>query len=460
MEKLTIVSLDGHAQMPPSAWPEFLEKRYHDKLPGLNAENELYTAIMGRFGTRNHGGDQLDIFDTDHALRNGGAQGVWSLEPRIAQMDREGIAAEFIHNGDSRACGIFFQSSNTDYPMELCQAGVKAYNRWLHATFGPEPDRLYLIGMQGGAPWRDVGELVEELDWTADHGFRAATVPGYVVYPGLPPLFDPYWDPYWARCEERGIHLWMHAGQGERQGELGAIFHRVRKQIENEKGDLNEAAIRLSTEFNKGQIFASVKPRRAMWQMMMGGVFDRFPKLRLVLSEIYGDWMPRTFKYLDEQFEAHGDKLPAKHKPSEYWQSNCINGLSFIRRCEVAMRHEIGVDTMAFGRDYPHGEGTWPNTTLWLRDALGGIPETEARAILSGNAIRILGLDQTNLDSIAARIGLPAGEVFGKHPPLPEDLVAHFQKRAQYTAEPEGDERIPEMDVMMQEDLWRVRALA
>ncbi len=460
MEKLTIVSLDGHAQMPPSAWPEFLEKRYHNHLPGLNAENELFTAIMGRFMTRNHGGDSLDIFDTDKALRDGGWQGVWKLEPRIAQMDREGIAAEFIHNGDSRACGIFFQSSNTDYPMELCQAGVKAYNRWLHATFGPEPDRLYLIGMQGGAPWRDVGELVEELDWTADHGFRAATVPGYVVYPGLPPLFDPYWDPYWARCEERGIHLWMHAGQGERQGELGAIFHRVRKQIEQEKGDLNEAAIRLSSEFNKGQIFASVKPRRAMWQLMMGGVFDRFPKLRLVLSEIYGDWMPRTFKFLDEQFEAHGDKLPAKYKPSEYWQSNCINGLSFIRRCEVAMRHEIGVDTMAFGRDYPHGEGTWPNTTVWLRDALGGIPEAESRAILSGNAIRILGLDQAKLDSIAARIGLPASEVFGEHPPLPEDLVAHFQKRAQYTAAPEGDERIPEMDVMMREDLWRVRAIA
>jgi predicted TIM-barrel fold metal-dependent hydrolase len=460
MEKLTIVSLDGHAQMPPSAWPEFLEKRYHDKLPALNAENELYTTIMGRFMTRNHGSDSLDVFDIDHALRDGGWQGVWNLDARIAQMDREGIAAEFIHNGDSRACGIFFQSSNTDYPMELCQAGVKAYNRWLHATFGPEPDRLYLIGMQGGAPWRDVDEAIAELDWTADHGFRATTVPGYVGYPGQPPLFDPYWDPYWARCEEHGIHLWMHAGQGERQGELGAIFHRVRKQIEQEKGDLNEAAIRLSGEFNKGQIFASVKPRRAMWQLMMGGVFDRFPKLRLVLSEIYGDWMPRTFKFLDEQFEAHKDKLPAKHKPSEYWQSNCINGLSFIRRCEVAMRHEIGVDTMAFGRDYPHGEGTWPNTTLWLRDALGGIPEAESRAILSGNAIRILGLDQGKLDAIAARIGLPTSEVFGKHPPVPEALVAHFQKRGQYTADPEGDERIPEMNVMMQEDLWRVRALA
>ena len=67
-------------------------------------------------------------------------------------------------------------------------------------------------------------------------------------------------------------------------------------------------------------------------------------------------------------------------------------------------------------------------------------------------------MDSKKLDSIAARIGLPASEVFGKHPPVPEALVAHFQKRGQYTADPEGDERIPEMDVMMQEDLWRLRA--
>jgi predicted TIM-barrel fold metal-dependent hydrolase len=460
MEKLTIVSLDGHAQMPPSAWPEYLEQRYHKFLPDLNVENQLYTSIMNRFASRSHDTDNYEIFDLDHAYRDGGVQGVWELDERIKQMDREGIAAEFIHNGDFRACGLFFQSSNTDHPMELCQAGVKGYNRWLHDTFGSEPDRLYLIGILGAAPWRSMDELLAELDWIADRGFKATQVPGYVTYPGQPPLFDAYWDPFWKRCEERGIHLWMHAGQGERQGELGGIFHRVRMQIEKEKGDLNEAAQRLSSEFNKGQIFASVKPRRAMWQIMMGGVFDRFPKLRLALSEVYGDWMPGTMRYLDEQYAQHKDKLPATRKPSEYWQSNCINGLSFIRRCEVELRHQIGVDTMAFGRDYPHGEGTWPNTTLWLRDALGGIPEAEARAIMADNAIRILGLDGAKIASIAARIGLPASEVFGDHPPLDPKLIAHFDKRAQYLAPAEGDERMAEIDKMMQEDLWRANVYA
>ena len=460
MEKLTIVSLDGHAQMPPSAWPEYLEKRFHQFLPALNKEDEVFRGVTGHFFERLHGASQHPIYDFDHAVRDGYGFGVWDREKRIHEMDREGIAAEFIHSGDNRACGLFYQSSNRDHTMDRCQAGVKAYNRWLKDTFGPEPDRLYLIGILGSAPWRDVDEMIAELDWIADNGFKATTLPGFTTYPGHVPLFDKYWDPFWARCEERGMTLWMHAGHGERQGELGAMFHRVGNLIAEEKSDIPTAIDKLSKEFFNGKIFSSVKPRRAMWQLMMGGVFDRFPKLRLVLSEIYGDWMGRTFDFLDQHFEANRDKIAAKRKPSEYWRSNCINGLSFIRKCEVDLRHDMGVETLAFGRDYPHGEGTWPNTIEWLRDALGGIPKDEAVGIMGGNVIRILGLDKAKLDSIAQRIGPSMDAIFGQHPPLSDDLIAHFDRRAQYLAAPEGDERIPEMDAMMQEDLWRLRAVA
>ena len=459
-KKITIVSMDGHAQMPPEAWPKYLDKRFHDQLPALNVENSDFVGVSSHFFNRMHNASLYDIYDHENAVRNGYGLGVWDHKIRMQEMDREGIAAEFIHSGDPRAIGLFFQSSNRDHTMDRCQAGVKAYNRWLHDTFGSEPDRLYLIGILGSAPWRDVDELVEELDWIADHGFKAATLPGFTTYPGQPPLFDKYWDPYWARCEERGIFLWMHAGQGERQGELGAMFHRIGESIREEQYDIPTAIEKLSKQFFNGKVFSSVKPRRAMWQLMMGGVFDRYPKLRLILSEIYGDWMGGTFKYLDEQFEAHRDTIPAKRKPSDYWRSNCFNGLSFIRRCEVALRHDMGVERLGFGRDYPHGEGTWPNTIEWLRDALGGIPKDEALAIMGGNAIKVLGLDKAKLDEIAARIGVPEDAVFGKHPPLSEDLLAHFNRRGQYLGKPEGDERMTEIDGMMQEDLWRAHALA
>jgi hypothetical protein len=80
------------------------------------------------------------------------------------------------------------------------------------------------------------------------------------------------------------------------------------------------------------------------------------------------------------------------------------------------MRHEIGVETIAFGRDYPHPEGTWPHTKQWLQDAFAGVPEQELRLMLGENAIRFFGLDRARLAEYAKRIGFTVGEITGGEP--------------------------------------------
>ena len=70
------------------------------------------------------------------------------------------------------------------------------------------------------------------------------------------------------------------------------------------------------------------------------------------------------------------------------------------------MRHEIGIDSLLFGADHVHYEGTWPNTWDWIRDAFQGVPEQEARAILGDNAIRVFNLDAAKLNTIVAAIEL------------------------------------------------------
>jgi hypothetical protein len=192
-----------------------------------------------------------------------------------------------------------------------------------------------------------------------------------------------------------------------------------------------------------------------MWQLMLGGVFDRFPRLKLVMNEVYADWMPATISHLDEAYERNRADLPAKRKPSEYWRENGLTCLSFVHKAEVAMRREIGLETLAFGRDYPHTEGTWPNTKAWLRDAFAGVPEDEIRAILSDNAIRYFGLDRAKLAAHAARIGFRLEEITGPGPAVDPALIAHFDARGDYSKPAEGDTRIPEIGAMLREDLWR-----
>ena len=188
-----------------------------------------------------------------------------------------------------------------------------------------------------------------------------------------------------------------------------------------------------------------------MWQMMLGGVFDRYPGLRYMPTEIRLDWIPATLAHLDQFYEEHREDLPAKRKPSEYWQSNCMAGASFIHKAEVEMRHEIGVETMLFGRDYPHPESTWPNTRDWWRDAFDGVPEDELRLILGENAIRFLNLDRDRLVEIARRIG-PTVEEIHAGEPVTGPLLESFALRGGYLKPSEGDSQIPMVDKVLQED--------
>jgi hypothetical protein len=125
-------------------------------------------------------------------------------------------------------------------------------------------------------------------------------------------------------------------------------------------------------------------PRRVIWQLMLGGVFDRYPDLKLALTECRADWLPDTLSMLDARFD-EGD-TPLLMRPSEYWERHCFVTASSIHRAEVEMRDDIGLDQLMFGVDYPHPEGTWPNTWDWLRFAFAGVPEDDARRILASSA--------------------------------------------------------------------------
>jgi predicted TIM-barrel fold metal-dependent hydrolase len=450
VDELVIVSVDGHAQMPQELWPEYLEAEHHHLLPGLQEEQDLYWSVNELVFDRAY--PDPELFDGDGVYRAGNWKGLYDVDVRLAEMDREGIAAEFINSGDGRIIALFFEIGNRVHTADACQAGVRAYHRWLHETHGAHLDRLFLIGATGSAPCADLDRSLADLDWIADHGFRATAIPGKTVYPGEPSLLDPHWEPFWARCADRGLHLWIHGGHGQDQASLSKEVERAHAQWVAASRDPERFWEILITSVFNGELLDSAKPRQAMWQVMFSGVFDRYPDLKLNMNEVRGDWIPATLRHLDAVWAAHRDELPAKQPPSDYWQSNCQAGLSFVHKAEIEHRHEIGVETIGFGRDYPHSEGTWPNTHQWLADALAGVPDDEVRAILGENAIRTFGLDRDSLAAIATRVG-PSIETITGAAPVDPALLAHFGDRGGYLKPFEGDRRIPEIDALLQDDL-------
>lgn len=424
MDEVIIVSADGHAGMPDSAWPDYVEERYHEHLPAARVESERYLAFQRML--TGFTPEALSVMDPDGLLESGAWEGIWDLDRRLAEMDRDGIAAELVIPGDARSAGVFTSFFRT-WPDELTEASKRAYQRWAADTFGPATDRLLLLG---DVPWAcDMSETLATLEWLKDHRFAAVYAPGRAVRGEFRPLYDESFDPYWAKCVELGLPVVMHAGHGKDPEKYTARFRAIVENMEaHGRNNLLEEIQHYAEDFFQ----LDLRPRQLMWQMMLGGVFDRHPDLRLFMIELRGDWLPATLGHLDETYLRARADLPAKKLPSEYWQSNCLAGLSFMHKCEVEMRHDIGIETMAFGRDYPHPEGTWPNTNEWLTDLFAGVPERDVRQILGENMVRFLGLDRERLAAVATRVGPTVDELTGRTTPLDPKLAEIFQNRGGY----------------------------
>ena len=97
--------------------------------------------------------------------------------------------------------------------------------------------------------------------------------------------------------------------------------------------------------------------------------------------------------------------------PSEYWARNCYLGASQMVRRITDSRNVIGVDRIMWGADYPHHEGTFPNSKVALRLNFNGVPEAEVREMTSGIAARLYGFDLDLLQPIADRVGPTVGEI-------------------------------------------------
>ena len=447
MDRVIIVSSDSHAAMPSELWSTYLEQRFHEHLPQIQYESDLYAdsvMAMSRMTMT-----RPEIYEDHHT---GGYRGVYDLDIRLAQMDREGIAAELVYHGDSRVGDIAHNIMGHAWEFEVWDAGARAYNRWAAETFGSATDRLLLVGAIGSGV--DMDGTVAELRWLADQGFTGTYAPGFVTYEGQPPLFDDYWEPFWTECEALCLAVVVHAGYGFAQGTIYEDVDRIVKEVKAANGTEMDLITRLGNEVYY-EFFSDLKARKVMWQMMFSGVFDRHPALKLVCTEIRLDWIPSTLAHLDVVYEAHRGSVAGQQRPSEYWHSNCLAGASFVHKVEIEKRKEIGVDTILFGRDYPHPEGTWPNTPDWLRDCFHDVPENELRAMLGGNAIRFFGLDLEHLSSIAEKIGPTVEDIVGSDP-VDQELLAIFDGRGGYLKPWEGDQRVPDISSMVERDLTAI----
>lgn len=432
--KLCIISGDGHAGTKVANYREYMPSKYRDALK--IAEQEEREFLLVTEGQSRFPEEALEIIDDRNAIRSGGQSGGWDPQRRMREMDAEGVAAEIIHQGHQHAAMPFFSIINRPSTPELRQVGAQAYHRWLADHMAATHGRTF--GVADPGPCHDMSAAVKELHWLAKNGFVSVGVPGIVADASLPPLYDAYYEPFWAACEELGLVLSIHAGWGLNQGLFFKFADMMTAGQPIEEAAREGKFISMAEELKKSRRSPNalgMEPRRAMWQLMLGGVFDRYPRLKLALTEIRAEWLPATLNFLDSQLTASGATLGKK--PSEYFRHNCYVTPSSPKVEEIAMRHEIGVDRFIFGTDYPHPEGTWPNTREWMQTVFAGVEENEARLILGENAMDCYNLDRSALRAIAQKIGPQPADILVQGGGASAQVINDFDRRANFKVPPE-----------------------
>jgi len=390
MDRYLVISSDGHVGLPPERYRDYLESRYHALFDEtVQKEIEARKEHEKRF--------LIDDFNTKWRARVGdGLEGAWDGAIRNRVLDADGVAAEVLfpdgiteRNAPPFGADIGLRPSAKN--AELQWAGARAHNRWLADFCKHDPHRR--IGLAVIPALYDLDQTAREIEWAAANGLKG------VFFPAFTEGYDMYnhtkYYRIWSMLQEMRLPLHFHSGAAPsydttQPGWIGTY--------------LCEFAFWLT---------------RPLWAMTFGGVFEEFPKLKVCFTEAGGEfWFPWVLQLMDIRASAKhtsgklGDyNANMTMKPSEYFARNVWVGCSALPDEETTQAYyDIGIGRILWGTDYPHPEGTWPNTEEQMTGALAGLKEDELEKVLGLNAVECFDLDLAPLNAIASRIGPPKSQ--------------------------------------------------
>jgi predicted TIM-barrel fold metal-dependent hydrolase len=403
MSKTAIISVDGHVKASRAGYRDYIQQEHRD------AYDEKVAAL-----------EAAGLPDAGNMNPAIGPEVQWDSQLRMTNLESIGVVAEVLFPN-----GVPFQENPFDDfarggDRELMREGRRAYNRWLADFCAEMPERRR---GQMSMDFSDVDEAVQDVHWAKEHGLGGISLPG--LNPGDTFFFDPVLDPIWAAIEETGLPVTQHGGAG-----LPAYK------------PLGFAMIMMLVA---EQSFFS---NRSMWMLIAGGVFDRFPEMRVSYIETQVPIMRAVIEQLDAVLDPNNDwmgfaKMMGRERvferqPSEYFGTNIFVGVSPFTPRQVPINDligkdadqnplpgfHIGADAAMFGVDYPHFESSFNRNMGEVATLLTtpGVSEDDARKIMLTNAATALDFDLEALQPHIDRVGFDTADVIAHADDLLNDL--------------------------------------
>jgi predicted TIM-barrel fold metal-dependent hydrolase len=363
-----IISADSHITEAHDTYRAYIDPKWRDKAPRIEYVDQIGDAFLiegftrpvalGLVAAAGKPAEELRISGVRfEELHKGG----WDPDARMADQARDGVDAEVIYPTVGM---VLCNHPDADYK----KACFDAYNRWIAEYCAKHPARLLGCGQTA---MRSPAEGIEDLKAIRALGLRGVMMPGN-------PIVEDYdsrvYDEFWEAAIELGLPLSFHI-LTDRSSTFGS---KVRGPAMN------------------GFLGIVRGCQDIMGTLVLGGVFERHPALKVVCVEADAGWVPHYLYRMDHAYKRHRNWLPAGQKlsklPSEYFRESIYvtfqdDWVAF----QVA--NLMNWRRLMWANDFPHSDSTWPWSQEVLAEHTRHLTPEQKQAILCDNVAELYGID-------------------------------------------------------------------
>ena len=385
MPEFKLSSADSHVNEPPEAGAR-VQKQYGERAPKVvrdppGVPKGVWLLIeglppvglshysKGLVVSKNQGISEVEQekhFETirfNENFRYEDYPGGWEPAARLKDQDTDGIEAEILFSSAVRQL-----YSIIDEPFQ--RSIFRSYNAWLQEFCSHDPKRLIGLAMLSIL---NIEHTVADIHEYAGQGFRGVQIPTRIKDSGY---YEPKYEPMWAALEETAMIVNVHtsATQGV-----------ARKHYEGPRDiDPKTQSLGFANKQAPAQQF--------LGNLILSGVFDRHPKLKIVCAEFDVGWVANLVQQVDYWFgrastfdaEKNINKLP----PSAYFKTNAFFTYQ-DDRAGVLTTPVFGADNFLWASDYPHGVTTWPASQATVERNCAGIDPAVKRKLNRDNVAKL-----------------------------------------------------------------------
>lgn len=388
-----IIDSDGHVFEDETVWIERMDRsRWGDLIPRYLPEDadgheSWYIGGVRRFaGTGIFGcaaGYDPDELASRKWKYTEGHRAGWDPKERIRVLDDERIDVSVLYPTMGMLWGPLDPIPAIQDP-QFVLACQQAYNDWVADYCRHDPARLKAAAT---VPIQDIPLAIAETKRAiGELGLCAVMLRSAAPHVGQP-FNHPDFDAFWSLCQELDVTVALHPATHVDFPNAVRVFDLINREanvsVNNRGTDQLHGGGAISHA-----VGAPVDAIVSLGRLIMGGVCERFPRLRFLVLESGGGWLPAILHTMDEEIKARANERRwLTMLPSEYFRRQCYISFSPEDPSIVHTAQQLGDDRILWASDFPHLDGRYPGAVDELEASIAPLPEPSRARIAGLNAI-------------------------------------------------------------------------